>query len=225
MLCFTALKMKVFRTAATAAAALAVTVFASVPAFASNKAGACTILVMGDSLSAAYGIPVQQGWVALMEARLDEKFPHCKVVNASVSGETTAGGRTRLPDLLIRHKPSHVVLELGANDGLRGLSLDAMEANLREMMNASGKANAKVVLVGMMIPPNYGPAYTKRFSDTFSKLAKEKKAPLVPFLLDGFAQDPSAFQTDGIHPNAGAQPQMLNNVWPALEKTLPRRPA
>ena len=193
---------------------------ASVTSFAATQAAQCKILVLGDSLSAAYGIPVEQGWVALMEARLAEKFPHCSVVNASVSGETTAGGKTRLPALLQTHKPSHMILELGANDGLRGLSIDTMKDNLNHMLNLARRNTVQSVLVGMQIPSNYGPNYSRRFSDTFSELSKKQKAPLVPFLLDGFALDPQSFQADGIHPNASAQPKMLNNVWPVLKGTL-----
>lgn len=176
---------------------------------------------MGDSLSAAYGLAVEQGWVALMERRIDEKFPECSVINASISGETTSGGKTRLPALLEQHQPSHMVLELGANDGLRGLSLQAMEDNLRFMVSKAQQQATKVVLIGMMIPPNYGLSYTKRFTEVFHRVADNKGLPLVPFMLEGFAQDPTAFQLDGIHPNAGAQPAILNNVWPKLQPLLP----
>jgi len=192
----------------------------SVNSFADTSAKPCKILVMGDSLSAAYGIPVEQGWVALMEARLAEKFPHCSVVNASVSGETSAGGKTRLPDLLKTHKPSHMILELGANDGLRGLSIDTMKDNLNHMLNLARRNTVQSVLVGIQIPSNYGPNYSRRFSETYTEVSKKQKVPLVPFLLDGFALDPNSFQADGIHPNASAQPKMLNKVWPALASTL-----
>ncbi|HEX4843041.1 MAG TPA: arylesterase [Limnobacter sp.] len=192
----------------------------SVSSFAAAQGKICKILVMGDSLSAAYGLPVEQGWVALMEKRLAEKFPHCSVINASVSGETTAGGKTRLPDLLKKHQPSHMILELGANDGLRGLSLEAMKDNLTNMLVLARRAEAQAILVGMQIPPNYGPTYTRQFAQTFTDLARKQKVPLVPFLLEGFAQDPAAFQTDGIHPAAKAQPMMLNTVWSKLESTL-----
>lgn len=175
---------------------------------------------MGDSLSAAYGLAVEQGWVALMEKKLADKFPNCGVINASVSGETTAGGRTRLPALLEKHTPSHVILELGANDGLRGLSLKAMHDNLKDMVRKSKSAGAQVVLVGMMIPPNYGPSYTQRFSATFRDIAKQEGLALVPFMLDGFADKPNAFQADGIHPNAGSQPAILSNIWPYLQPLL-----
>ncbi|HEY1058493.1 MAG TPA: arylesterase [Limnobacter sp.] len=190
-----------------------------------NQAGgqACHILVVGDSLSAAYGLPVEQGWVALMERRLKEKFPRCTLTNASISGETTAGGKTRLPALLKQHKPTQVVLELGANDGLRGLPIETMKNNLSSMIDMARNAQAKTVLVGMQIPPNYGPAYSRRFGEAFTELAKQHRVPLVPFLLNGFAQNPDAFQADGIHPNAAQQPRMLDNVWAALEGTIKTR--
>nr|WP_306173607.1 arylesterase [Limnobacter humi] len=177
---------------------------------------------MGDSLSAAYGLPVEQGWVALMERRLKQKFPHCQLTNASISGETTAGGKTRLPALLRQHKPTQVILELGANDGLRGLPIETMKNNLASMIDMARRARAQTVLVGMQIPPNYGPAYSRRFGETFTELARQNKLPLVPFLLDGFAQNPDAFQADGIHPNAASQPRMVDNVWPALAGMLNR---
>ena len=192
----------------------------SVSSFAAASTKDCKILVMGDSLSAAYGLAKEQGWVALMETRLAEKFPHCSVVNASVSGETTAGGKTRLPALLQKHQPTHMILELGANDGLRGLSLDTMGDNLSNMLVAARLAETQAVLIGMLIPSNYGPAYARRFGNTFSDLARKQKVPLVPFMLDGFALDPNAFQADGIHPNAGAQPKILENIWPTFATTL-----
>lgn len=194
--------------------------FTSVSSFAATAAKDCKILVMGDSLSAAYGLPKEQGWVALMETRLAQKFPHCAVVNASVSGETTAGGKTRLPALLKQHQPTHMILELGANDALRGLSLDTMKDNLTNMVVAARRSEAQVVLIGMQIPSNYGAAYARRFGDTFSEIARKQKVPLVPFMLDGFALDPASFLADGIHPNASAQPKILENIWPKLEGTL-----
>lgn len=175
---------------------------------------------MGDSLSAAYGLAKEQGWVALMEGRLKEKFPHCGVVNASVSGETTAGGKTRLPALLKQHKPTHMILELGANDALRGLSLDTMKDNLNNMLLAARKNNMQAVLVGMQIPSNYGPSYTRKFGSTFAEVAKQQKVPLVPFMMEGFALDSNAFLSDGIHPNASAQPKILENIWPVFSATL-----
>ena len=175
---------------------------------------------MGDSLSAAYGLAREQGWVALMEARLAQKFPRCGVVNASVSGETTAGGKTRLPALLKQHQPTHMILELGANDALRGLPLGVMKNNLTSMVLAAQRSQAQVVLVGMQIPSNYGPGYARTFGETFSEIARKQKTQLVPFMLEGFALDPSAFLPDGIHPNAGAQPKILDNIWPKLANTL-----
>ena len=181
------------------------------------------ILILGDSLSAAYGIPVEQGWVSLLQRRLAERgFPH-RVVNASISGDTTAGGRARLPALLAQHRPSVVVIELGGNDALRGLPLQSTEANLTAMAQAARKAGARVLLVGMQVPPNYGADYTRRFAALFHTVAQAQKAALVPFLLQGVADGPEPtklFQADRIHPTAQAQPTMLENVWPALKKLL-----
>lgn len=216
MIAFTAKKIK----NALTLGLFAVGIFTSVSSFAATAAKDCKILVMGDSLSAAYGLPKEQGWVALMETRLAQKFPHCAVVNASVSGETTAGGKTRLPALLKQHQPTHMILELGANDALRGLSLDTMKDNLTNMVVAARRSEAQVVLIGMQIPSNYGAAYARRFGDTFSEVARKQKVPLVPFMLDGFALDPASFLADGIHPNASAQPKILENIWPKLAGTL-----
>ena len=216
MFAFTAKKIK----NAFALGLIAFGLSTSVSSFAASAGQQCKILVMGDSLSAAYGLPKEQGWVALMESRLAEKFPHCNVVNASVSGETTAGGKTRLPALLKQHQPTHMILELGANDGLRGLSLDTMKDNLTNMLVAARRSGAQAVLIGMQIPSNYGPAYARRFGDTFPEVARKQKVPLVPFMLEGFALDPTAFQADGIHPNAGAQPKILENIWPTFSATL-----
>lgn len=180
----------------------------------------CKILVMGDSLSAAYGLSVEQGWVALMETKLEKKFPECQVINASVSGETTAGGKSRLPKLLETHEPTLMILELGANDGLRGLPISVMKKNLIYMIEQAENQDTDTVLVGMQIPPNYGPSYSRKFAETFKEIAKEKDTELVPFMLEGFAQNPNAFQADGIHPNAKSQPVILNNVWPFVQKTL-----
>lgn len=178
-----------------------------------------TLLVVGDSLSAEYGLKRGSGWVALMQARLASQNQPFHVVNASISGDTTAGGRSRLPTLLARHKPSHVVIELGANDALRGLALSMTEANLTAMTDAATQAGASVTLVGMQVPPNYGAAYGKEFSQLFARVAKTQKAALVPFLLAGVADVPDAaqwFQADRIHPNEQAHPLMLDNVWPVL---------
>jgi acyl-CoA thioesterase-1 len=191
------------------------------PAFA---AGDRTILVLGDSLSAEYGLKRGSGWVALLQNRLAaEKIP-AKAINASVSGDTSSGGRSRLPALLAQHKPDVVVIELGGNDALRGLPLSMTEDNLVQMTQAAQKAGAKVLLVGMQVPPNYGADYGKRFEGLFPKVAKAHKAALVPFLLKGVADGDDAtakmFQSDRIHPKAEAHPQMLANVWPELKKLL-----
>lgn len=179
-----------------------------------------TILVLGDSLSAEYGLIRGKGWVPLLQTRLQTEEIDAAIINASISGETTSGGRARLQTLLEKHQPDTVVVELGANDGLRGLSLAATEANLRAIIAASQKARAKVLLVGMQIPPNYGSDYTKRFSGIYSKIAKETKVPLVPFLLEGLVDKPELFQADRIHPTAEAQPLMLGSVWPYLKPLL-----
>ena len=183
------------------------------------------ILVVGDSLSAEYGLRRGSGWVALLEARLAQSRTdftgnggNATVVNASISGETTAGGWSRLPALLERHRPAVVVIALGANDALRGLDLGTTEANLGRMIDAAKAAGARPVLVGMMLPPNYGKAYADRFATLYPELARKRGAALVPFLLDGFADDTSRFQSDRIHPNERAQQRMLDNVWPAIER-------
>lgn len=181
------------------------------------------ILVLGDSISAAYGLPPGAGWTDLLQKRLNERgYPH-RVVNASISGDTTAGGRSRLPALLSRHKPAIVVIELGGNDGLRGGSLASTRENLVAMTTAAKSAGARPVIVGMRLPPNYGPAYTRQFDALFADVAKSQGAPLVPFFFDGFAEDRGQFQADGIHPTEAAQPKLLDNVWPTLERMLKRR--
>ncbi|HEX7646656.1 MAG TPA: arylesterase [Noviherbaspirillum sp.] len=179
-----------------------------------------TVLVLGDSLSAEYGLAHGSGWVPLLEKRLKSEKLDADVVNASISGETTSGGKSRLQPLLDQYKPAIVVLELGANDGLRGLPVKSAEANLRDMIVASQKAKAKVLLVGMQIPPNYGRDYTQKFSSLYTTLAKETKVNLVPFLLEGVASKPELFQADRLHPIADAQPIILNNVWPHLKSLL-----
>lgn len=179
-----------------------------------------TLLVLGDSLSAEYGLVRGTGWVALLENRLQENRIAYQVINASISGETTSGGKARLEKLLAMHKPRVVVIELGGNDALRGLSLKATEDNLRAMINASQKAQAQVLLVGMRIPPNYGRDYTEQFFSLFAKLAKQTQSALAPFLLEGVANDINLFQADRIHPLAKAHPTMLNNVWPHLQPLL-----
>ena len=181
------------------------------------------ILVVGDSLSAEYGLKRGTGWVALLEKKLQSEQPGFTVVNASISGDTTAGGRSRLSGLLKKHRPSHVVIELGGNDALRGLPLKLTRDNLNVMTQAAQSAGAKVLLVGMQVPPNYGASYTEQFASMFEKIASEQKLPLVPFLLSGFGDAPDAtqwFQSDRIHPNAKAQPLMLSNVWPKLKPLL-----
>lgn len=176
-----------------------------------------TLLVMGDSLSAAYGIEQEESWVSLLAERLDGA---AHVVNASISGETTAGGAERLPALLDQHTPQLVLVELGGNDGLRGLPPQQMQHNLADMIEASQRAGAEVLLLGIDIPPNYGQAYRDAFTAVYTTLAGEYAVPLVPFLLEGVALDASLMQTDGIHPTASAQPVILDNVWPELETWL-----
>lgn len=184
---------------------------------------ASTILVWGDSLSAGYGLKSGEAWPTLLQTRLkDEGFRHT-VVNASVSGETSAGGRSRLPAALEQHKPSIVILELGANDGLRGLRPQLMAENLTAMIDAARAAGSQVLLVGMQMPPNYGAAYTRRFAQTFTDVAQTRDVPLVPFLLDGFADQPELFLSDGIHPTAEAQPRVLDTVWQGLQPLLGRK--
>lgn len=182
-----------------------------------------TLLVVGDSLSAEYGLKRGSGWAALLQARLSSQKLPVQVVNASISGDTTAGGRSRLPALLARHKPSHVVIELGGNDALRGLALNTTEANLTAMADAATQAGARVTLVGMQVPPNYGAAYGKAFTQLFARVAQTHQAALVPFLLAGVADVPDAaqwFQADRIHPNEQAHPLMLDNVWSVLRTQL-----
>ncbi|MBC5764231.1 arylesterase [Ramlibacter albus] len=200
------------------AAALAASYFG-----AAGAAGEPVILVVGDSISAEYGLRRGSGWVALLEKRLAAEKVKARIVNASISGDTTSGGRSRFAPLLQQHKPTHVILELGANDALRGLPLKSTEENLGAMTEAAQKAGAKVMLVGMQVPPNYGTDYANRFAGLFEKVAKERKAAVVPFLLQGMVDgaDPLKwFQADRIHPREEAQPRMLDNVWPELKKLL-----
>lgn len=196
-------------------AAITLVLFAT-SAYSASK----TVLVLGDSLSAEYGIARGSGWVSLLEKRLREEKIDASIINASISGETTSGGKARLPTLLDQHRPSVVVIELGGNDGLRGLPLGAAESNLRAMINQSQKANAKVLLIGMRIPPNYGRDYTEKFFSLYGKLSSEAKIPLVPFLLEGVADQPQLLQSDRIHPQADAQSVMLRNIWPHLKPLL-----
>ena len=190
-------------------------------ASASARAEAPVILVFGDSISAGYGLErVDQGWVELLKTRLKTQGYGYQVVNASVSGETTAGGLARLPRALELHHPSIVILELGGNDGLRALPIPQFRANLTQMVTLASAAGAKVLLLGMRMPPNYGPQYTEQFAMVFSDLAQQKKLPAVPFLLNNIALTPSLMQGDDIHPNALGQPILLDNVWPALKPLL-----
>ncbi|MBB5415519.1 acyl-CoA thioesterase-1 [Paraburkholderia sp. JPY158] len=178
------------------------------------------IVVLGDSISAEYGLPRDTGWVALMRQRLAEERIDYSVANASISGDTTSGGRARLPALMERLKPSIVIVELGANDALRGVPLSTTEANLRTIIEQAQQGHAKVVLVGMYVPPNYGPDYTQKFHGLYGQLSKEFHVPLVPFLLAGIADKPDMFQADQIHPTQQAQPLLLNNVWPTVKPLL-----
>lgn len=189
---------------------------------ASNSPDPHRILIFGDSLSAAHGIAGDAGWVSLLEQRLADRDAHWQVRNASVGGETTAGGRTRLPALLEEFPPDVVILELGGNDGLRGLSLRAMRENLAAMLDASDAAGAEVLLAGIRIPPNYGPVYTERFEAVFADLAAERDLAFVPFLLEGIALQPEMMLADGIHPAAEAQARILQNVWDELEALVAR---
>lgn len=175
-------------------------------------------LVLGDSLSAAYGIAQSQGWVTLLQQRLSERGYRAQVINASVSGETTSGGLARLPALLAEHHPQIVLIELGGNDGLRALPIARLRDNLHQLVALSKKAGAKPVLFEMMLPPNYGPDYVAQFTQSFHLVAQQTGTPLVPFLLAPIVSDRAAFQADGIHPVAASQPKVLDAVWPSLEK-------
>ena len=191
---------------------------------AGHAADAPKVLVVGDSLSAEYGLARGTGWVALLTQKLQADKVPAQVVNASISGDTTAGGRARLPALLKTHQPMVVVIELGSNDALRGLSLQATQANLTAMTQAAQQAGAEVLLIGMQMPPNYGAAYGKQFSDLFGQVAKANGAALVPFMLKGVADQADAlklFQADRIHPTAEAHPTILANIYPSLRKMLP----
>lgn len=192
---------------------------ASASAYSAPK----TVLVLGDSLSAEYGLTRGSGWVALLEQKLRHEKIDANVVNASISGETTSGGRSRLPALLKQHKPDVVVIELGANDGLRGQPVTAAEANLRSMIEQAQQNRARVLLVGMRMPPNYGRDYTERFFGMYKSLATQYKSPLVPFMLDGVADKPALFQADRLHPNAQAHPIILANIWPQFAPMVKAR--
>jgi acyl-CoA thioesterase-1 len=204
-------------------AKLSTLLFLLTAALSNTSLAAETILVFGDSLSAGFGIAVKQSWPSLLAERfLAEKLPHT-VVNASISGETTAGGRSRLPATLKQHRPTIVILALGANDGLRGLPLAEVRANLTQMVQAAKAAGARVMLAGMRLPPNYGADYTRDFNALFAAVAKQEKAALLPFLLEPIAADDAAFQPDRLHPTADAQPKILDHVWQSLKPLLKPR--
>mgnify|MGYP001627411079 CR=1 FL=1 len=196
------------------------------PGAATAAAAPAVVLVVGDSLSAEYGLKRGSGWVSLLDQRLAREGIEARVVNASISGDTTSGGRSRLPALLAQHRPTHVVIELGGNDALRGLSLDMTEANLSAMTQAARNAGAQVLLAGIQLPPNYGREYGERFAALYEKVARQHRVAVVPFILKGVADRPDAaafFQADRIHPNEQAQRLMLDNVWPELRKLLAQR--
>ena len=184
------------------------------------SANAPVILVVGDSLSAEYGIRRGAGWVQWLAENKKEDLGDAQLVNASISGDTTAGGRSRLPALLKKHQPAIMILELGANDALRGLPVASTEDNLRAMINAAKGIRARVLVLGMQIPPNYGPDYTRQFSAVYNKLSTEQKVPLVPFFLERLVERPELFQSDRLHPTADAQPLLLDTVWPRLQPLL-----
>ncbi len=197
----------------------AILVGAAAPGLAS-AASSGTILVFGDSLSASYGIAQERGWVSLLEARLKGEKRHYNVANASISGETTSGGLARIKQALENHKPAITVIELGANDGLRGLPVPEMKKNLNAMIKQAAAAGSRVLLVGVKMPPNYGPDYNRAFDAAFSDLAKEHKTGLVPFFFEGFADKREFYQPDNLHPTAAAQPILLENVWKSLKPML-----
>ena len=177
-------------------------------------------LVVGDSISAAFGLDTTQGWVALLQKRLDQQGKRIQVVNASISGDTSAGGLARLPALLAKHRPALVMIELGGNDGLRGTPLAQLQQNLADMISASQTSGAQVMLLGMRLPPNYGKRYTEGFAGVYEQLAASHQVPLLPFFLEGVGGVPGLMQADGIHPTADAQPRLLDNLWPLLEARL-----
>ncbi|ALI03068.1 arylesterase [Pseudomonas sp. FW306-02-F02-AA] len=185
-----------------------------------QNAAAGTVLIVGDSISAAFGLDTRQGWVSLLEQRLKHEGFTETVVNASISGDTSAGGQARLPALLVEHKPEVVILELGGNDGLRGLLPTQLQQNLASMIDNARASGARVLLLGMQLPPNYGVRYTEAFAKVYSDLAEEKKVPLVPFFLQGIGGNPELMQADGIHPAVAAQGKLLENVWPTLKPLL-----
>lgn len=200
---------------------LGVTTVMTLSLFTTTAVSAKTILILGDSISAGYGINVEQGWVAKLQQRLNQKYPkQHQVINASVSGETTSGALARLPKLLTTYKPQVVVIELGGNDALRGQPPAGIQNNLTRLVSLTKNAKAEPLLLGMKIPPNYGSAYSKAFEQTFSNVAKAQQVKLVPFFLQGIAGNNQLMQRDLVHPTANAQNQLLNNAWPQIEKTL-----
>ncbi len=197
-----------------------VVLFLALLLFAPGALAERVVLVFGDSLAAGYGIPAGKSWVNLLEERIGGARLPYRVVNASISGETTLGGRNRIEKALVEHRPRIVIVELGANDGLRGHPLPTIRDNLTAIIESSLRNHARVLLVGMQLPPNYGMAYTEKFRELYADLARRHKVSLVPFLLEGFADDRDLFQPDGIHPNVEAQPRVLANVWPVLQPML-----
>ncbi|MCJ8297859.1 MAG: arylesterase [Pseudomonadales bacterium] len=188
--------------------------------FTTQSVSAKTLLVLGDSLSAAYNMQQQQGWVALMAARIKQNYPDVSVINASISGETTSGGLTRLPELIDRHQPDYIVLELAANDGLRGTPLKIIKQNIQQLISLAKQAEAKVTLVGVRLPSNYGPRYTEKFFNIFEQLAELEQVYRVPFLMQDVALNPELMQADRLHPNAAAQTVILENVWGSIAQML-----
>jgi acyl-CoA thioesterase-1 len=191
----------------------------------SGQRAAPVILLLGDSISAGYGLPAGVGWASLLQQRVDAQRLRYRIVNASISGDTTAGGRARLSALLKQYRPAITIIELGGNDGLRGGSVDAMRDNLSAMTSAAQSAGSRVLLIGIRVPPNYGAAYGERFAATYAEVARVRKTALVPFLFEGFAEDDAMFQADRIHPLAAAQARMLDNVWPSLAPLLTAKAA
>ena len=187
---------------------------------ASGQGQAPALLVMGDSISAAYGMELRQGWVALLKKRLELTHPNWKVINGSISGETTAGGLRRLPDLMSAHRPTIVLIELGGNDGLRGYPINQLQENLQALAQTAEAGGAKVLIAAMEIPPNFGSRYTTLFRESFATVAGKTNADLIPFVLAGIATNPALMQADGIHPTQQAQSTILDNVWPYLEAAL-----
>lgn len=195
---------------------LALFLLTAIPAVAQQR----NLLVWGDSLSAAFGISEEQGWVQLLSERIEREYPSFRVINGSVSGETTTGGLERLPAMLAEYRPELVILELGGNDGLRGIPVEAIRDNLAAMIRLIESGGGRVLLAGIRIPPNYGPRYTEPFHENYFSLAEEFELPLLPFLIEGIPENPELMQNDGIHPVAEAQPAILENVWAVLEPML-----